>query len=53
MKLPFQSCVYKMNIIIKFYLRMNPGNFEKIFQLIKDDITKENTKTERTDRTRL
>ena len=32
---------------------MNSGNFEKIFQLIKDDITKENIKTERTDRTRL
>ena len=29
---------------IKFYLRMPSENFEQIFQLIKDDITKENTK---------
>ena len=28
----------------KNYLRMTFENFEEIFQLIKDDITKENTK---------
>ena len=31
---------YNYNII----LRMTSENFEEIFQLIKDDITKENTK---------
>ena len=30
-------------MIIKFYLRMTSENFEGIFQLMKDDITKENT----------
>ena len=29
---------------LKFYLSMTSKNFEEMFQLIKDDITKENTK---------
>ena len=44
MKLFLQNCGLKSSIIIAFYLRMTPLNFEEIFQLIKDNITKENTK---------
>ena len=44
MNLCLQNFGYKMNIIIKFYLQITSGNFEEIFQLIKDDINKENTK---------
>ena len=31
-------------MIVKFYLRMTSENYKEIFQLIKDDITNENTK---------
>ena len=44
MKLFLQNCGLKSSIIIAFYSRMTPLNFEEIFQLIKDNITKENTK---------
>ena len=44
MKLYLQNCNQKTNVTIKFYLRMTSENFEEIFQLIKGDITKENTK---------
>ena len=44
MKLCLQNCGYKTNIIITFYSRMTSENFEGKFQLIKDDMTKENTK---------
>ena len=40
MKLHLENCGYNYNIL----LRMIPENFEKIFQLIKDDITKANAK---------
>ena len=44
MKLCLQNCGYKMNIIIKFHLRMSSPNFEVVFQLIKDYVTKETLK---------
>ena len=44
MKLCLQNCDCKTNIIITFYSRITSENCEGKFQLIKDDITKENTK---------
>ena len=44
MKFFLQNSGLKPSIIIAFYLRMTSVNFEEIFQLIKDNIAKENTK---------
>ena len=45
MKLCWQNLLLEDECNYKNYLQMNLENFEEIFQLIKDDIRKENTKT--------
>ena len=49
----FANCGKKTNITINILLRMTSENFGEIFQLIKDDITKENTKLRELIPTRL
>ena len=44
MNLCWQNCGWKMNVITKNSCKWLQKNFEEIFQLIKNDIRKENTK---------